>query len=58
MYKEDGYWSTNIGRFLLRPLERGQRDISHLPITPGVSPATTGNQEEQHIKPERNKEKV
>jgi hypothetical protein len=49
---------TNIGRFLLRPLDRGQRDTSRLPITPGASPAPTGNQREQHIKPERNKEKV
>ncbi len=49
---------ANIGGFLLLPLECWKCDPSHLSFTPTASPTTFGSQEEQHIPPIRNKEKV
>jgi hypothetical protein len=40
------------------PLKGRKCEISCIPVTPKASPATVGNQEEQHIQPIGNKKKV
>jgi hypothetical protein len=47
----------NTGIFLRFPLKCGKCSTSHIPITPGESPATIGKWEEQDSQPIRNKER-